>query len=102
MKTFQFDQLSTCSIALWFLILCCLQGYYIIALLQIPLNIKFKLLFLISSPLENESNPSSTQPIIVSFANISPSQVASNSVREDFSNQIPPKKWKLYESSRKF
>ncbi len=30
MKNFQFDQLSTCSIALWFLILCCMQGYYII------------------------------------------------------------------------
>jgi hypothetical protein len=78
MKNFQFDQLSTCSIVLWFLILCCLQGYYIIALLQIPLNFKFKLSFPISSPLGDEGSSFSTQPTIVSFANISPSQVASN------------------------
>jgi hypothetical protein len=42
------------------------------------------------------------QPTIVSFANISPSQVAFNSTYEEFSNQIPPKKWKLYKNSRKF
>jgi hypothetical protein len=101
MKNFQFDQLSTCSIALWLLILCCLQGYYIITLLQIPLNFKFKPLFPISSPLEDEDNPSSTQLIIVSFANISPSQVAFKSACEDLPNHIPPKKQK-YESSRKF
>jgi hypothetical protein len=62
------------------------------ALLQIPLNFKFKPLFLVLSLLEDEGSPSSAQPIIVSSANISPSQVVSNSTCEDLSNQIPPKK----------
>jgi hypothetical protein len=79
-----------------------MQGYYIIALLQIPLNFKFKPLFPISSPLEDEGNQSSTQPTIVSFANILPSQVASNLACEYLFNQIPPKKWKLYKRSKKF
>jgi hypothetical protein len=70
--------------------------------LQIPLKFKFKLLFFVSSPLEDEGSPSFAQPTIVSSANISPSQVASNSVCEDLSNHIPPKKRELYKSSRKF
>lgn len=70
--------------------------------LQIPSNFKFKPLFLVSSPLEDEGSPSFAQPTIVSSTNISPSQVAFNSTCEDLSNQIPPKKWKLYESQRRF
>jgi len=60
--------------------------------LQIPSNFKFKPLFLVSSPLEEEGSPSSPQNTIVSFSNISPSQVASNLACEDLSNHIPPKK----------
>jgi hypothetical protein len=71
-------------------------------LLQIPLNFKFKILFHVSSLLEHEGSQLSTQPTIVSFTNISPSQVASNSAYEELSNQIPPKKWKLYKNSKKF
>jgi len=72
------------------------------ALLQIPLNFKFKILFHVSSLLEHEGSQLSTQPTIVSFTNISPSQVASNSTYEELSNQIPPNKWKLYKNSNKF
>jgi len=70
--------------------------------LQIPLNFKFKIIFHVSSLLEDEGNQLSTQPTIVSFTNISPSQVASNWACEELSNQIPPKKWKLYKNSKKF
>jgi hypothetical protein len=73
-----------------------------VAPLQIPLNFKFKPLFLISSPLYDEGSSSSAQPTIVSSANISPSQVASNLACEDLSNHIPPKKQELYKNSRKF
>jgi hypothetical protein len=66
------------------------------------LNFKFKPLFPISSPLEDEGSPSSTQPTIVSSTNISPSQVASNLAYEYLFNHIPPKRWKLYERSKKF
>jgi hypothetical protein len=72
------------------------------ALLQIPLNFKFKPLFHVSSSLEDEGSPSFAQPITVSSTNISPNQITFNSSCENLSNQIPPKKWKLYESSKKF
>jgi hypothetical protein len=58
-----------------------------------PKNFNFKLLFLVSSALENKRNPlSSAQLGDVSSMERSPSIVVSYLVCEHLCNQIPPKK----------